>query len=380
MAGRLEHVLQRDVAGFSLAEWLPAALLAAWTVVEVPTAPAERVQGPRAVLVAVGVASALLLLLRVRRPLAVLLGTSAVVAAPVLVWGASQLSAVVLTVVIPVFACGRYARRPWAYAAPFVMGAGALVQAWKDPLDSVAASWTWSLNGLWIFGLGAWLRQKSTLDVAARAEAEAVAREQAAQDRVQIARDLHDVLAHNLAVMVLQAEAADALLDDDPGRARVAIGTVQGTGRHALRDVRGLLAALRSGGPAGDVAPAGLAGLAGLVDVLGRSGLPVTLLVTGDVSGVPAAQGVVAYRTVQEALTNTVRHAGNVVTEVSVEIGDGLLVEVRDSGLPVAAPVVGHGLRGMQERAEALGGQVQAGPAPGGGFLVRLELPLEATA
>jgi signal transduction histidine kinase len=212
----------------------------------------------------------------------------------------------------------------------------------------------------------------------------------AAEDRVRIARELHDVLGHNLAVMIVQSEAADEILDSDPARAHRALAHVADTGRAALDDIRGLVGALRlpptdateTGAPAGP----GVDAVPGLVQAIRTSGLPVVLDMSGDLARVPAPVSQAAYRVVQEALTNTMRHAGPVPTRVTVAVAnDQLQVRVHDDGSPRALmqppsrrASPGHGLRGMQERIEGVGGQLQAQPDPAGGFTVTADLPVAA--
>ena len=193
--------------------------------------------------------------------------------------------------------------------------------------------------------------------------------------------------------MIVQAEAADEILDTDPAQAHRALAHVQDTGRAALDDIRGLVGALRLG-PAGisrAVTPEGpgVTAVPSLVESIRASGLPVVLSVSGDLAQVPGPVGRAAYRVVQEALTNTLRHAGPVPTQVTVAVaGDELRVRVHDVGsdpgappqrhLPSTSP--GHGLRGMRERIESVGGSLEAQPDPFGGFTVTAQLPAVAVA
>ncbi|MDX6556814.1 MAG: hypothetical protein QOD86_3009 [Miltoncostaeaceae bacterium] len=216
------------------------------------------------------------------------------------------------------------------------------------------------------------------------AQREEQARTAVADERARIAREMHDVVAHSVSVMVVQAGAAEAMLDVDPERARAPIAAVQETGREALGELRRVLGALRDGTERPDLAPrAGLAGLPALVDQVREAGLPVELEVEGEARPVPAGIELSAYRIVQEGLTNALKHAGPARARVRVRYGeDDLRVEVEDDGPGAPAPVngAGHGLVGMRERVGLYGGDLEAGPRPEGGFALRARLPLEKAA
>ncbi len=201
------------------------------------------------------------------------------------------------------------------------------------------------------------------------------ARRRRMQDRVDMAREVHDVLAHTVAVIAVQAAAAAEAIDERPDEARAGLAVVRAAAREALTELRGTITVLREGSPD---EPAGSGpGLDRLAELCGRAGLPVTLTVSGD-RPLPPPVGRAVYRIVQEALTNTVRHAGASAASVVVDrTGPQVRVEVSDDGTGPVTPLpgAGHGLRGMRERAEALAGTLEAGPAPGGGFRVRALLP-----
>ncbi|HVU78612.1 MAG TPA: sensor histidine kinase [Gaiellaceae bacterium] len=193
-------------------------------------------------------------------------------------------------------------------------------------------------------------------------------------ERARIARDLHDVVAHAVSVMVVQAEAGDSLLDRDPARTRQAFAAIESTGRAALADMRRLVHVLREGErePRPD-----LAALPALVAGIRETGLRVELDVDGGLDGLPPALGLAAYRIVQEALTNTVKHAEARSARVVVRRdGDELTVVVADDGRGFAAPGGGFGLVGMRERAAAFGGTVETSGIDGEGYTVRARLPL----
>jgi signal transduction histidine kinase len=226
-------------------------------------------------------------------------------------------------------------------------------------------------------------------DRAARLERErdAQAKVAAAAERARIARELHDVIAHNVSVMVVQADGASYALGTDPARAREALAAISATGRQALAEMRRLLGVLRreEDGGSGRAPQPGIGELGELLDQARSAGLPVSFAVEGDPQPLPGGVALAAYRIVQESLTNTRKHAGPVAS-ASVLLRyspDALVLTISDDGrggpggaaLPGAA---GHGLTGMRERVAVYGGSVAAGPRPGGGFEVVATLPLTA--
>jgi len=190
------------------------------------------------------------------------------------------------------------------------------------------------------------------------------------EQRLLLAQELHDVLAHHISLINVQASVALHLLDDQPDRARPALGHIKEASREALGELRTALDLLRRGDGAPRSPAPRLDDLDTLVDGVRASGLAVDLVRDGDGDALPAAVELAAYRIVQEALTNVARHArARTVTVRLTGTPGGLTVEVADDGIGgPAAP--GNGIVGMRERAEALGGTVDAGPAPGGGFRV----------
>jgi signal transduction histidine kinase len=210
-------------------------------------------------------------------------------------------------------------------------------------------------------------------------EREEQARAAVAVERRRIARDLHDVIAHSVSVMTVQAGAARLLLAKEPKRAREPILSVEETGRQALADMRRLLGVLRTEEGVPALAPQpGLARLDALLAQSRTAGLPVELSVEGEQKALSPGVDLAAYRIVQEALTNVRKHAGPARARVAVSYkGDVLELEVTDDG--PAAPNGqgrGHGLIGMRERAALYGGTLEAGPRPGCGYTVRARLPL----
>jgi signal transduction histidine kinase len=216
---------------------------------------------------------------------------------------------------------------------------------------------------------------------AARLEAEkdAQAKIAAAAERARIARELHDVIAHHVSVMVVQADGAGFALRRDPDTAEKALRAIASTGRQALTEMRRLLGVLRTAGDQAGLAPVpGLGELRELLDQARAAGLAVSYSLTGTPRELPEGAELAAYRVVQESLTNTRKHAG-LAASAAVNLRfepDGLIVEVTDDGLGgVPSDNAGHGLTGMRERIQMYGGTVHAGPLPRGGFGVRAWLP-----
>ncbi|HSB38046.1 MAG TPA: sensor histidine kinase [Gaiellaceae bacterium] len=241
-----------------------------------------------------------------------------------------------------------------------------------------------------LFGIG-WLAGFALRERAAEAEAAKVRAAQAererdqasrlavAEERARIARELHDVVAHAVSVMVLQIGAVRHGLPDSEAEDREALKGVEQTGRTALTEMRRLLGAMRRDGESGELSPqAGLDDLGPLVEEVGRAGLPVRLHVEGERRPLPRALDLSAYRIVQEGLTNALKHAQAGEAEVTVRYEpDGVEIEVRDDGKGAAASDgLGHGLVGIRERVTIYGGRMSAGPAPEGGFVLKARLPV----
>ncbi|MFD3973349.1 sensor histidine kinase [Streptomyces cyaneofuscatus] len=221
-------------------------------------------------------------------------------------------------------------------------------------------------------------------------EREAQSKVAVAAERARIARELHDVVAHNVSVMVVQADGAAYVMDAAPDQARQALETISSTGRQALAEMRRLLGVLRTGDApeSGEYVPQpDVEQIEDLVDQVRRTGLAVDFKVEGTARPLPSGVELTAYRIVQEALTNTRKHggpdAGASVRLVYFDDGLGLLVE--DDGRGAAhelyedggADGAGHGMIGMRERVGMVGGTLDAGPRPGGGFRISALLPLK---
>jgi signal transduction histidine kinase len=200
-------------------------------------------------------------------------------------------------------------------------------------------------------------------------------------ERTRIARELHDIVAHSMSVMVVQAGAAEQVVTDDPGQAREALRQIRRTGTAALAEMRRLVGVLRDPDESGLLAPQpGLAGLEALVEDARDAGLPIRLAVSGEPRELPAGLDLAAYRIVQEALTNVRRHASSPTTvTVDLQFGDdALCIEVRDDGSGEVSTEGGHGLIGMRERVQLYGGSLRATALPERGFRVTADLPLES--
>ena len=216
---------------------------------------------------------------------------------------------------------------------------------------------------------------------AARAERdrEATARVAVAEERSRIARELHDIVAHAVSVMVLQVGAVRHKLPDAMAEDRDALRSVERAGRTALAEMRRLLAAMRRDGDEAELLPQpGLDGLDSLLGEIGRAGLPVELHVDGDPVPLPRGIDLSAYRIVQEGLTNALKHARASDADVTVRYRpDELEIEIRDNGEgSSASDGLGHGLVGVRERVKIYGGEMSAGAATDGGFVLSTRLPL----
>jgi signal transduction histidine kinase len=228
-------------------------------------------------------------------------------------------------------------------------------------------------GGSWALGEAARSRRQAIREGARRA---------AGEEQARIARELHDVIAHSVSVIVVQASAADDVFDSRPDQARAALRSIEQAGRDALRELRTLLAGESPGDPDPTHPQPGLARLDELAEPLRLAGLDVVVRREGEAPKLPAGVDLSAYRIVQEALTNTLRHARATRAEVTVRYGDRAVeLEVRDDGRGSPGADLngaGQGIVGMRERAGLLGGTLEAGPLPAGGYRVHAHLPLEA--
>jgi signal transduction histidine kinase len=206
-----------------------------------------------------------------------------------------------------------------------------------------------------------------------------VARIAVAEERARVARELHDIVAHAVSVMVLQVGAVRHKLPDQLDEERDALSSVERAGRTALAEMRRLLAAMRREGDEAELAPQpGLDRLNSLLDEIGRAGLRVRLHVDGEPFPLPRAIDLSAYRIVQEGLTNALKHAHASQADVTVHyLSDELTLEVRDDGEGASTNNgLGHGLVGIRERVKIYGGEMSVGTPTGGGFLLSTRLPV----
>jgi signal transduction histidine kinase len=212
---------------------------------------------------------------------------------------------------------------------------------------------------------------------AAELEREERTQQAAVDERARIARELHDVVTHNVSVMVVQAAAGNDVFDSRPERAREALRAIEETGRRALGEMRRLLDV--EGGGDGTLPQPGLGRIDELVSNVRAAGLPVDLQIEGTPPVMPEGVDLSAYRILQEALTNTLRHARASRASVRVRYRNGAVeLEVTDNGVGGAIAAGGRGIVGMRERVAVFGGDLDAGAQPGGGFAVRARMPLGA--
>jgi signal transduction histidine kinase len=212
-------------------------------------------------------------------------------------------------------------------------------------------------------------------------ERERSAHDAVADERARIARDLHDVVAHAMGVMVVQAAGARTVLGRDPAETAAALQRIEDIGRAGLAEMRRLLGILKTDDADRVLAPQpGLDHLDGLLEEIRAAGLPVEAMTEGRARDLPPGVDLTAYRVVQEALTNSLKHAGAAHARVLLRFGDHQLrVEVADDGRgppPGGTPASGHGLIGMGERVALFGGTLETGPRPGGGFVVLATIPV----
>ncbi|RVU23186.1 sensor histidine kinase [Streptomyces antnestii] len=250
------------------------------------------------------------------------------------------------------------------------------------PVGEVSVQARGTLELAWLiasFAAGEAVRQAEQRAEEAERTREETARRRADEERLRIARELHDSLTHQISVIKVQSEVAVHVARRRGEKVPEALLAIQEAGREASRELRATLEALRNDDTA---PPRGLADVPELVEWVGRTGLEATLTIEGQRHDVPAAVGRTAYRIVQESLTNIVRHAAATTASVRIDYRpDALALRIDDDGkaTPGTTPVPGVGLLGMRERVTALGGLLRAEPRGEGGFTVRAELPVERT-
>ncbi|MEU3983561.1 sensor histidine kinase [Streptomyces sp. NPDC026672] len=332
------------------------------------------------------VVASVLLLWRRRHPVLVAHGTAA--ATLVYLAAGYPYGPVLLTVAVACFSAVVAGHRRAAWSAMGLLWAGHALIAlwlyrWLPPAGDRGASLgqeivvaTWVVAVLALSELARARREQWARERADRALA---ARRRADEERLRIARELHDVLAHSISVINVQAGMGLALLDSDPEQARTALTTIKAASKEALGEVRQVLDTLRAPGAAPRAPAPGLDRLPELVEQAAGAGLAVA--VEGAAPRLAPGTDLAAFRIVQEALTNVVRHSGSRHARVRLERDpDVLRLRIDDDGPATGADAggSGNGLAGMRERAAALGGSIEAGPRPDGGFRVLAELPLRA--
>jgi signal transduction histidine kinase len=335
---------------------------------------------PARVLLAVGYTVPLVV--RRRWPIPVMLTIVGLAIVRGAVWDVPEEGAMPFpSLLVATFSAALYARPRWlaVAAAPLPMLAFFLGNFVGSPTAADVAIVTFITLGAWS---GGWLvRRRAAQLAAAQAAGPELAREAVAAERARLARELHDVVAHSVTIISLQAGAAEAVLDVDPGQAREHLEAVRRTAHEALVEMRRLVGVLREAVPVYEP-QGGLDRLTDLVTELRAAGLPVELSEEGPRVALPPGVDLSAFRIVQESLTNVRRHAGTAATSVRVRYcDDAVELEVanaRGSGEGALGAGSGHGLIGMRERARLYGGTLHAGEEPGGGFAVRARLPLEA--
>ena len=338
----------------------------------------------------VAVIFALSLVVRRRAPvLALLAGLAVIELDNTLLPGLAEAGAFLVGFVIAIYSAGRHARGRWAIACAALVIADIPLAA-IEPGQAVGFSdfafFTMFFAGPFVVGRVIRYRREREQALEGHAvtlerEQEVRAREAVSEERTRIARELHDVVAHAISVMVIQARGGRRMLDSDPSETRQALDVIEHAGEQALTEMRRLLGMLRADDEAIALAPQpSLACLADLADWLTRTGLPVDITIEGEPVELSPGIDVSAYRIVQEALTNALKHAGPARAHVFVRYRpDELELEVLDDGAGSGnGGGSGHGLDGMRERVGLYGGELQSGRLPGGGYALRARLPISA--
>jgi signal transduction histidine kinase len=316
---------------------------------------------------------------RRRHPFAAGIVAQAAVAGTFAFWGDTQIFGNTIA-----WFCALYGLTVWTSTGRFVSGTAFVtvtnVAASAGPGGSPAKSMPFAVVTLVVMMLvRRVLGDRERRARLAERERDIAAREAVVEERARIARELHDAIAHNVSMMVVQAGAERRVLDHEGGPTREVLETIEQIGRTALTEMRRLVGMLRSDADDPLAPQPGIDDLPTLVTQVREAGLPVELEVEGDRRRLPVGLELSAYRIVQEALTNALKHAGNAHASVRVHYGaDSLELEIVDDGVGSHAPVSsgGHGLVGMRERVALYGGRFDAGRRPAGGFAIRVLLPI----
>jgi signal transduction histidine kinase len=376
---------------------LLAVAVAAVTAAAVRVAIEPHSTPPDAFAYVLAVAFGALLLLRRRWPLGVFAASNVLLFVYYTMGYPGMTPAIPLGVALYTAAAAGHLR--WCLASTaFYMTAGAVVVGFREgtPALEVLTSFlpqaslmvALSLLGDAVRSRRGWQAEVRERLARVEADREREARRRVERERLRIARELHDVLAHTIAVVTVQAGVAADVLTESPEQARSALEAIRAASREAMAELKATVGVLRGGERDGEGAPRapspGLGQLGGLLEAAREGGLRVEAEVCGEPRPLPALVDLTAYRIVQESLTNVGRHAGAASATVTIRYEPGaVVVEVDDDGRGPAATAAdhrpGYGLAGMAERSAALGGSLEAGARPGGGFRVTARLPLAGT-
>ncbi|MFE9243712.1 sensor histidine kinase [Nocardiopsis sp. NPDC006938] len=389
MFGRVQHWLRRHEMLVDTISVAPFLLLCAGAILGYAGADPGHLSVPPHLVTAF----ALLIPLAWRRTFPVAVFTVVAVVAAVQLGLGVGLIAADFAVVVAMYTVAARCQWLWTLTALGIVEVGLLLAIARSPHADwgdwdAFATYTFLILLFWVTGLYMKVRRRYILGLEERArwlerERDTQAQTAVAEERARIAREMHDVVAHSLSVMVIQADGATYAIDDDPARAKGALETIATTGRSALAEVRGILGVLRESEEEYTPQP----GIRQLDQVIGQmrgAGLPVEFTAEGQQRRLSAGVELAAYRVIQEALTNTLKHAGPGVSRVQVRVhygADALELRILDDGWGAAAPGAagnsrGHGLIGMRERVSVYRGSVRTGPHTGGGFEVVASLPL----
>ncbi len=321
---------------------------------------------------------------RRRAPVAVLLTSAASLCALAIIGYPSSVQSQML--LVGMYTVGSHATGRGRLLGVLGVAVGLLCVALAGIPDSTSANLLFSgaiYAGAFFFGSTVRNRRLYLGELEARAaelerERDEEAKRAVAEERLRIAQELHDVVAHSMGVIAVQAGVGAHVIDQDPAEAKRSLDAISATSRSTLTEIRRLLGVLRDDGEASYQPAPGLTDLDRLVADLGEAGLPVSVCVEGASVDVPSGVDLTAYRIVQEALTNVLKHAGPAQAAVTVTYEPGVIrLRITDDGRGVngTGPEGGHGLVGMRERVGVYGGSISVGPRTGGGFGVVAELP-----
>jgi len=383
MRRRLQALRERDPRTVDV-----AVALGLFVLVEIATLTSEHIEGPLGANMVLFGAMPIALIWRRDQPIACAAAVLALgIVGQAFFSGPPANSGAVMVIILASYSIGAHAEPPATFIAA---GAGAIAVEIITMIDT-PDDWFFPVTFFWIVPWvgGRVLRGHTELARELDEKADRAQRgrelEQAhavTAERRRVARELHDVLAHDLSVMVVQSGAARRILENDPQTAADAALLIERTGREALAELRRLFGPVRRGQGEPLEGSPGVARIDRLAERARAAGLPVDLVIEGEPRSLPPGVDLAGYRVVQEALTNTLKHAGPARARVTVRYEPSCLrLEVVDDGLgettePSPLGSSGHGLLGMNERVALYGGNLEAGRAPEGGFAVRAALPL----